>query len=104
MQEVHKLLMSAKLERYEGAIRALGIINVDDLRAMDEDELELELGLNKIEVRRLRRLVGTDKRRLYQIVIAASACIVFTSLVYVMTSESSIIFAGSNTRPLKHLH
>ena len=54
-QDLSAALVSARLSEYEAALREFGCANVEDLADLEERDL-LEIGMKKIEVKRLQKI------------------------------------------------
>mmetsp|Transcript_41171 Transcript_41171/g.94976 ORF Transcript_41171/g.94976 Transcript_41171/m.94976 type:complete len:287 (-) Transcript_41171:245-1105(-) len=61
VQNLTTLLVQAQLARYEPALRGLGVAEPADMEAVDDDTLK-SVGLNAIEIARLRRNVTASSQ------------------------------------------
>ena len=53
-----EVLVNAKLSHHESGIRELGCVVSEDLKELEEADL-VELGMKRVEVRRLLRIAAT---------------------------------------------
>jgi hypothetical protein len=86
MLDVQQLLRTAQLESYELRLRSLGVICVEDMREMADEEWETEVGLSKVQLRRLRRHVGARRRISRPMTLLLGLIVVF-SVIYAVTGE-----------------
>ena len=56
---VAELLSNANLSKYHAKLTELGVQSVDDLKDLDESDYETEVGMKKIEVKRLLRSLSS---------------------------------------------
>jgi hypothetical protein len=56
---VAEVLSTCHLSQYLASLTALGVEGVEDLKELDPEDFELEVGMKKVEVKRLMRSLTT---------------------------------------------
>ena len=56
---VEELLSACQLTQFQEKLTEIGVVTIDDLKQLDADDFETEVGMKKIEAKRLIRQLRT---------------------------------------------